>query len=283
LTLELSNSTIDAQTEKHRPNGFADTRDYGLLELVDTQNALRSMKTLIDIDYPLTNAAPHIFSIKINTASGAVLRVNLPHHYIVGPTLLLVVDQEASHPVSRQLAILNNSESAFVATIESPVPNEGTTDQDAYLLNISEQLVFRVRSAFNAAADEMFEYGMESTFSRALNDMVRGYGELVISAISSVLRSERPSTEVVAEALHQLGMIEDPKTHRSRLRVLLRYLPSRHPQIRDAVSIGLSTMDDPTAIRPLRDAINSESSLWVRRNLQLVLDQLEETKRWPNS
>ena len=142
------------------------------------------------------------------------------------------------------------------------------------------ELPSRLEAMFAVAGEETFFDGMDSDFARNFKSMVRSYGHAAIDSIGRMIRSQRLDVEVAGEALRQIGSVDDVRSHRSRLALLLQALESPDPRLRDAASIGIATMDDPTAIEGVRRAEEQESSPQLRHNLQLVLDQLEETRRW---
>ena len=154
---------------------------------------------------------------------------------------------------------------------------------DVVSLTPDAELPSGLEAMFAAAGEETFADGMDSDFSRTLHSIVRRYGSGAINAIGRTIRSERFDVEVAGEAVRQIGSVDDLRSHRSRLALLLRTLESPDPRLRDAASIGIATMDDPTAIEGIRRAVEQESSPQLRHNLQLVLDQLEEPQRWRTS
>lgn len=145
------------------------------------------------------------------------------------------------------------------------------------------ELLSRLEAMFANAGAETFFDGMDSDFSRSFHSMVRSYGHPAIDAIGRMILSNRLDIEVAGEALRQFGSVDDLRSHRNRLTLLLRILESPDPRLRDSASIGIATMDDPTAIDGIRRAAEQEISPRLRNNLQLVLDQLEETERWRTS
>ena len=142
-----------------------------------------------------------------------------------------------------------------------------------------EELVNYFKGILGEAADEVFSDGMETAFSRRLIAVVENRGEIAVRAIRRVLSSGRADAEAEGEILRQMGSIEDHRTHRDRLMLLIDKLQSPDPRIRDAASLGLAALDDPVATRAVQRAVEKETSSQLRGNLQLVLDQLQST-RW---
>jgi hypothetical protein len=170
-----------------------------------------------------------------------------------------------------------------VATTGKPTRDVETINMTALALTKSDSLVRRIALAFSMASEERFEDGVESAFSGMLVSMLQTYGSAAVAALESVIKSEETNAEVAAEALHWLGMISHPDSRRYRLWVLQESLRSASARIRDAASLGLAALDDPAAIPSLLDAVQREQYSELRQNLQLVLDQLEQTRRCRNS
>lgn len=132
-------------------------------------------------------------------------------------------------------------------------------------------------------ANEVFESGMESAYSRTLDRLIRRYSNDAVAELRRILRQESGESEVREETLVQLGSMEHNPTHQDRLSLLIMCLGSDHISIRDSASLGIAAMDDPSAIPSLRYAINNEKSDRLRRDFELVLEQLVDTmdtNRW---
>jgi hypothetical protein len=136
---------------------------------------------------------------------------------------------------------------------------------------------------FEIGKQEVFEDGMESSFSLGLTTIIHKFGNLAVEALSSLMLRRETDDRVVSEAMRWLGLLDDPETYRSRLLLLERSLRSPSPRVRDGAALGLSYLDDPYAIPSLQHAIQSESVRGLRENLQQVLEQLESTQQCPPS
>ena len=135
-----------------------------------------------------------------------------------------------------------------------------------------------VEAAFRAACHEAFEDGTESEFSRHLASLVKGHGDWALDAVRRLITSRPIDVEVVSEALRALGEMQDGRTYRRRLRLLLQCLHSPSLWIRDGATIGLAWMDDPTTIPSLRQAAEREQVEEIRRNIEAIIAQLEATR-----
>lgn len=169
------------------------------------------------------------------------------------------------------------------AALAAWVPAEAATDLDTGAQRRRADLVSHLESAFSDAAEEVFEAGFESDFSRKLRAVVMACGDQAIDALAEVMQSDGSDINTKAEALNQLGLIPDPYSHRTRLEMLIRYLASPDAALRDSASVALAAIDDPVAIQAVRRAVAHEPSPTLRRDLNLVLGQLEETQRCSSS
>lgn len=138
--------------------------------------------------------------------------------------------------------------------------------------------IFRLADLlFKSAKAEMFEYGVESEFSRELDDFVHKFDHIAIEAIRRVAFQKDVDQDVLLEALRTLGRIEHSPSYIERLRLLQMGLFAPSAQIRNGAALGLAYLDDPRAIPFIKQAIEREKLSWLRRYFQKVLDQLENT------
>ncbi len=148
------------------------------------------------------------------------------------------------------------------------------------ILNLEEsfeKIRQEAQNLFRGARGQRFENGLESAFSRDLVSLVKKHGDVAVKAIAEIVLSEEAHAEVIGEALHWLGDIDDPKSYSSRLDLLEKSLKSPSPSVRDGAALGIAFLDNPHAIPFLQDAIKQEKHPGLRQDLQQVLDQLEET------
>jgi hypothetical protein len=133
-----------------------------------------------------------------------------------------------------------------------------------------------VEEAFQAAADEAWQPGVASAFSRTLLALVKDDGDAAVAALERFVMNGRADPDLVAEALRWLGHLEHEPTHDARLRLLLGCLKSPSSQVRDAAGLGLALLDDPAALPALREAVEHEASPDLRHDLQQAVEQLEK-------
>ena len=150
---------------------------------------------------------------------------------------------------------------------------EGATEFPGVDHQIESVILFTLHSLLKNSHEEVYEDGMDSELSRKLHAMIRGFGTPCVTILGRLLELNSTNAEVASEVLRQVGLLEHPQSHSSRLKLLVAALKFGDPRLRDAASIGLSSMEDPAAIVDLEKAISVENSVVVKRNLILVLDQ----------
>jgi len=144
----------------------------------------------------------------------------------------------------------------------------------------SQLLATQATSIFINAKEEIFEDGMESEFSRNLSGFIVSYGQLAMEAVIDLFLSNSVNTEVASEALRILGRLRHRATYRERLWLLERcLLYSPFARVRDGALLGLSFANDKLAIHPLKSAIEKESVLELRHDMERVLTHLEGTNK----
>jgi hypothetical protein len=136
---------------------------------------------------------------------------------------------------------------------------------------------YRVEQLFQAARDECFEDGMESSFSEGLTAMVESYGhtDALKELLAYWLLLGKTPPHVTCEALRCLGRASHTPSHRYRRWLLERCLKSPSPAIRDASALGLSYLDDADAVPSLAEAAQRENIAHVREGIMQVLAQFQ--------
>jgi len=137
-----------------------------------------------------------------------------------------------------------------------------------------EEAEAKFRSLFQRGSEQDFEDGMESEFSLELESLVKAYGPNSKPILTRLLEDASVSPYVWAEGLRCLGRLADAASHETRLWVLEKGLTSAIPIVRDGAALGLASMDDPSAIPYLQQAINSERIGELRKDMEQVLSQL---------
>ena len=143
-----------------------------------------------------------------------------------------------------------------------------------------EELERRITSLFMMSGDEEFESGIISDFSRDLCSIIENHGKAVIEIISYLFLYKEVNPEVLCEALRWLGRIDQVDSHSYRLWLLEKSLESPFIFVRDGAILGIASLDDPCAIPAVHKAIEKENCEELQKNMQDVLQQLEETASW---
>lgn len=149
--------------------------------------------------------------------------------------------------------------------------------------DIEEWLAEPLECLFASGREQEFEDGMESDFSNKLVSTVRTYGNPAVKVIADLIINEKVNAAVASEALRWLGELEDQETRCSRLWLLEKALESQSSSVRDGALLGIASMDDPAAIQALERAIQEERIGQLRKFMQEVLLQLEETRQCRSS
>ncbi len=131
-----------------------------------------------------------------------------------------------------------------------------------------------VTTLFAVAKGEVFEDGMESSFSRSLRDSVLAHGDCTVLECANLIMSERVDPDVASEALRLLGRMAHAPTYNFRLYLLRTGLSSSSALVRDGALVGLSLMDDAAALPSLSEAVKTEKVRWLKRDMQRVIEQL---------
>lgn len=164
----------------------------------------------------------------------------------------------------------------------APVARRGLQRRDFLHLSPNRTEIFtepqslsvQLGSIFLKAANERFESGVISDFAKDIIAVVYNHGGRAVEEIGALMLSEAGNPLVSAEALRSLGQIAHPTTYRERLWVLQRSLRCSSPITRDGATIGLAWLDDPAAIQALEAAIDRETYVGLKQDMQRLLRQL---------
>ena len=140
-----------------------------------------------------------------------------------------------------------------------------------------EELKNRLDVAFRWARDLQFEDGMENDFSRELISFVERHGNSAIDVVAEIILAEDVSPAVASEALRWLAEVDDFSSYQKRLWLLESSLYCSSAVVRDGAVVGVASMDDPSAIPYLQKARDKEPLGDLRKDMDQVLEQLQET------
>lgn len=187
--------------------------------------------------------------------------------------------QAATVPVSPWPTFIED-EAAATSTPDRSIKLFSLAPNSTKNAGIWDSLAFgRAEAIFVDAGEELFEDGIESGFSRSLEAFIWRYGAHGAQAITTLVLSGKFRPHLVAEALIWIGRSGNSASYNQRLWLLELCLRNRSAIVRDAAILGLASMEDVTAIPYVRAALDRESNVAVRRNLLLLLGQLESQGR----
>ena len=163
--------------------------------------------------------------------------------------------------------------------LSNQLPESTSRIDDFEPIEMPPSAVLALKTEFDAAKDEEFEDGMDSSFSAVLDTVINRYGNSAVKTIADILTLPGIGSGVITETLRQLGNIGHKPSRQPRKEILLTYLKREELKFRDAAVLGLGGLDDPTAIPKLHEAFEHEPHGLIRRKIQAVLTQLELTYR----
>lgn len=190
--------------------------------------------------------------------------------YVLEAAVAEASSEASTSQKSRDLSLVWSNSTAALDTMPFLSPSS-TEFRDVSALDVEEE----IDSLFHSARELTFEDGMDNQFSRAITNSILIYKSRAIQAIINGIVRGSWSNEVIGEALRLIGAIVDPMTHQLRLWLLAWCLNSVSPLVRDGASLGLSEMNDPSAIPYLQAAIDREQGSALRQDLIQVLEYLQ--------
>ncbi len=141
--------------------------------------------------------------------------------------------------------------------------------------SIRARLVSEIEALFAAAGSETFEDGFDSVLSLELQRLVLRHGEMTLEIISNLILGDRVAAETAAETLCCLGEMDNRATHKARRRLLERCLACSSHVTRDGAVVGLSDLNDPSAIPAIEAAAAREDYTLLRANMCELLERLK--------
>jgi len=130
------------------------------------------------------------------------------------------------------------------------------------------------KRAFELAAEERFEDGLDSELSKELEKLVKNSDSGSRRILLRLLDDPCVSAEVWAEAMRWVGRADEYLTRESRALLLEAGLASSSAHVRDGAILGVASMDDPELIPVLEHASEKEKNPGLRLDIQQVLGQL---------
>jgi hypothetical protein len=144
---------------------------------------------------------------------------------------------------------------------------------------VTPEIQARLDAMLSAARGDIIEDGESNAVTERLEELFLRDFRAVVPALAAVIESGRTLPIIAAEILKELGRMRDAASHGDRRWLLVRALSLPSPFIKDGAGLGLARLADPTALRYLHRAIETEADAQTRADLQLVVDELNEAVR----
>jgi hypothetical protein len=150
-------------------------------------------------------------------------------------------------------------------------------ESSTQIREMTPEMRIKLNAILDAARRDIIEDGMRNAINEHLPGLIAKDSDAVIPALMSVIEAGRIPPIISAEVLKELGRLRDAASHARRLWVLERALTLSSPFIRDGAALGLARLGDVAALPYLQRAIENEPNAETRADLQLVVDELNET------
>jgi hypothetical protein len=145
-------------------------------------------------------------------------------------------------------------------------------------LPTADYLDEQITDLYNLANDGLIEDEQIRTFWETLSTLLRTFGDTAIVGIAPYIIGEKASSESASETLKCLSHHESRVAYTYRVWITERALQSPSSWIRDAAASALESMDDPSAIPYLREALSKESNASLRQYFQAVIGYLSRKR-----
>lgn len=179
--------------------------------------------------------------------------------------------------VNAFLAAALSTGSPIYEIIAASRRTEEDAESSTRLPECDPALFREVEDLFENGADEFFQDGITSNFSRSLLRLVGIHGRAAVAAVSRYLISTRGRPSVASEALRSLAEYQDPRLLDQTWELLRQSVWHPSPIVRDGAIMGFASIDDPAAALVLLNALRTEPVAELRKLMQLVIDQVAAT------
>jgi len=180
--------------------------------------------------------------------------------------------------VHREISVMISFEGSN-SSLELPLQgkmDEATSEEPFRELIFYPLLRNEIQRIFRENAGEIFESGMDNEVRTKIRAMLVNYGTQTISALKECLADNRTDVEIISEALRAVGLLDDSRTRKNRLDLLIMALNHSSPIVRDSAALGLSDLGAPETIPYLKNAIRSEPIQSLRDDMIAILEELRD-------
>jgi hypothetical protein len=180
------------------------------------------------------------------------------------------------NPEAIELKTLKSTASTALKLETSKSTASTAPKQSKDLKEIYEALYIEAESIFWNAQGEIFEDGMESRFSNQVESFIKRHSIYGVEVLTQLITQEKVNLENIGEALRWLGRLLDKESYEFRRWLLEdRAVHSSSIYVKDGAILGLASMDDKKSIGALIIAIENEKCIELKKDMELVLKQLE--------
>jgi hypothetical protein len=229
--------------------------------------------------YRRTNIAHYSNRLLFERGFGESVRTNVSTTLDADvPPFFPILPETAFHGVTLVPETLKLQEFLATRLPNTSILGESILHSFDVLSGISSAVGKATAAVFASGSEEVLEDGVESSFARDLEALLRAHGHSALLAVEDLIRAPETNKELAFEATRMLGSVDDAKSHDLRRKFLEELLDSAVARLRHAAASGLAAMDDPASLSAIERAAVKESNGLLRKYLARVADQLLRRK-----
>ena len=133
----------------------------------------------------------------------------------------------------------------------------------------------QLEQLFSDAREEQFEVGVDSQFSKGLQQLYKYNSVAVMRSLKTRLNNGNADSELSAEVLRWASRLESDEIRNSVVDLLSIGLQSASSLVRDTAALSLASLEEASAISQLQRALEREKVPELREDLQDLIESLE--------
>ena len=137
-----------------------------------------------------------------------------------------------------------------------------------------ERLSTRLKEMFAEAAEEEFEIGMNSRFSRQLDELCLADTDFVLESLIMSVKDSSAQPDIIAELL-QWAARQRNTLGIGAMDLFKHGLLHESSLVRDAAALSFADFDENRALAYLEEAAKSEKELELKTDLEALIDSLK--------
>ena len=253
----------------HSPPNVLDQHDAA------TDSPLESVRQHNFVLFPTNRVfpshSPPIVLDQRDAATDSPLELVRQHNFVLLPTNRVF----PSHPPPIVLIGFTNALDPAALDITTDFISDNESVLRLTGARTSTQVEAHLNRLFSTAHEEQFEAGMESRFSRVLQQLYARDPNAVLQSLRAKLIGNNAGPEVLAEMLQWTSRQEESTLRDLVVNLLSTGLNNTSPLVRDAAALGLACLDEDTAIGYLKRAIEKERVTELHKDLEDLVHSLE--------